>query len=37
MLKREPFDNGSTALDAVSAWWRCIGAIAPQFEQAEKA
>jgi hypothetical protein len=37
MLKREPFGNGSDALDAASALWQCIDAVAPQFEQAEKA
>lgn len=33
----EPFGNGSYALDPVSTWRRCLDAIVPHFDQAEKA
>ena len=36
-LTFEPFGNGSYALDPVSAWRRCLDAIAPHFGQAEQA
>ncbi len=36
-LTFEPFGNGSYALDPVSVWRRCLDAIFPHFDQAEKA
>lgn len=35
-LTFEPFGNGSYALEPVSVWRRCLEAIAPHFDQAEK-
>ncbi|NRP18312.1 D-tagatose 3-epimerase [Ensifer adhaerens] len=36
-LTFEPFGNGSSALDPVSNWRRCLDAVAPDFNQAEQA
>ena len=35
-LTFEPFGNGSYALDPVSAWRRCLDAIAPHLDRAEQ-
>lgn len=35
-LTFEPFGNGSYALDPVSAWRRCLDAIAPHLDQADQ-
>ncbi|WP_137114188.1 TIM barrel protein [Mesorhizobium sp. GR13] len=35
-LTFEPFGNGSYALDPVSAWRRCLDAIAPHLDQADE-
>lgn len=36
-LTFEPFGNGSYALDPVSAWRRCLDAIAPHLDRADQA
>ena len=36
-LTFEPFGNGSYALDPVAVWRRCLEAVAPHFDHAEKA
>ncbi len=35
-LTFEPFSNGSCVLDPVSAWQRCLKAIAPLLDHADQ-